>query len=164
MNPPYKKISSASIHRSRLRFVGIETVNLYSAFVALSLSLMETNGCLVAIIPRSFCNGPYYRPFREFVLKHSAVGHIHLFVRRNKAFKDDNVLQENIIIMLERGGRQREVTVSTSTDDSFADIATAVYPFDRIVRTDDPDLVVHIPISPGNDKNRYFGIHQVFLD
>jgi len=79
MNPPYKKIPSDSRHRSSLRSVGIETVNLYSAFVALSLSLLKPGGHLVAIIPRSFCNGPYYRPFREFVFKHSAIRHLHLF-------------------------------------------------------------------------------------
>ena len=69
LNPPYKKIRSDSAHRLALRKVGIETVNLYSAFVALSVLLLEERGQLVAIIPRSFCNGPYYRPFREFVLE-----------------------------------------------------------------------------------------------
>jgi tRNA1(Val) A37 N6-methylase TrmN6 len=59
LNPPYKKINSASQHRHILRRVGIETVNLYSAFVALSLMLMQPGGQIVAIIPRSFCNGPY---------------------------------------------------------------------------------------------------------
>ena len=86
MNPPYKKIASVSHHRTCLRAAGIETVNLYSAFVALSLVLLEKGGYLVAIIPRSFCNGPYYRPFREFMLKNAAVRRIHLFGSRNKAF------------------------------------------------------------------------------
>jgi tRNA1(Val) A37 N6-methylase TrmN6 len=67
LNPPYKKINSLSSHRMILRQVGIETVNLYSAFVALAVSLMKPGGQVVAIIPRSFCNGPYYRPFREFL-------------------------------------------------------------------------------------------------
>src|SRR5690606_20153213 len=35
LNPPYKKINTGSAHRLALRSVGIETVNLYSAFVAL---------------------------------------------------------------------------------------------------------------------------------
>ena len=34
LNPPYKKINSTSRYRHLLRQVGIETVNLYSAFVA----------------------------------------------------------------------------------------------------------------------------------
>ncbi|MHB8760686.1 MAG: Eco57I restriction-modification methylase domain-containing protein, partial [Thiobacillus sp.] len=58
LNPPYKKINSRSRHRHLLRQVGIETVNLYSAFVALAIALMQTGGQIVAIIPRSFCNGP----------------------------------------------------------------------------------------------------------
>ena len=149
LNPPYKKIRSNSIHRAALSRVGIETVNLYSAFVALSLSLLDDCGQLVAIIPRSFCNGPYYRPFRELVLERAAIRRMHLFASRNRAFKDDGVLQENIIIMLERGGRQGDVIVSTSTDDTFADLVTYTHPFDRIVLPDDPERFIHVPTSMG---------------
>jgi tRNA1(Val) A37 N6-methylase TrmN6 len=151
LNPPYKKISSNSRHRLLLRQVGIETVNLYSAFVALTLLLMAPEGQVVAIIPRSFCNGPYYRPFRDFVLKHAAIRHIHLFASRRKAFKADAVLQENIIIRLERGRPQETVTVSTSTDDSFSDFASYEHPFDNIVFADDPNQFIHIPTS--SEKN-----------
>ena len=52
LNPPYKKISSVSQHRQLLRQVGIETGNLYSAFVALSVRDLERDGQLVAIIPK----------------------------------------------------------------------------------------------------------------
>lgn len=148
LNPPYKKINSLSDHRLILRQAGIETVNLYSAFVALALALMKPGGQLVAIIPRSFCNGPYYRPFREFLLHHAALRHMHLFASRTKAFKDDDVLQENVIFRLERGGGQEDVTVSTSADDSFADLATHQHPFDRIVFPDDPEKFIHVPTSP----------------
>jgi len=148
LNPPYKKIRNNSTHRLALRRVGIETVNLYSAFVALSLSLLEDQGQLVAIIPRSFCNGPYYRPFRDYILEHSAILKMHLFASRNKAFKDDDVLQENIIIMLERGTQQGNVTITTSTDDSFIDMKTHKYPFDRIVLPGDTERFIHVPTSP----------------
>lgn len=157
LNPPYKKIRSDSLWRSALRRVGIETVNLYSAFVALALSLLEENGQLVAITPRSFCNGPYYRPFREHILKLAAIRHMHLFASRDKAFKDDGVLQENLIIVLERGARQGNVTVTTSTDDSFTDIETHGYPFDRIVFPGDPERFIHVPTSPENLAIERFG-------
>lgn len=150
LNPPYKKIRSNSEHRAALRRAGIETVNLYSAFVALALSLLENHGQLVAIIPRSFCNGPYYRPFRDHVLDCAAIRRIHLFESRNKAFKDDDVLQENIIIKLERGAKQGSVTISTSTDDSFADLKCHDYPFSSIVLPDDPERFIHVPTSPGD--------------
>ena len=148
LNPPYKKIRSDSLYRSALRRVGIETVNLYSAFVALSLSLLENHGQLVAIIPRSFCNGPYYRPFREYILERASILQIHLFASRDKAFKDDEVLQENVIIALERGTRQGDVTVTTSTDGSFADMETNRYPFERIVFPGDPERFIHVPTTP----------------
>jgi hypothetical protein len=151
LNPPYKKINSASDHRLILRQAGIETVNLYSAFVALALALMKTRGQLVAIIPRSFCNGPYYRPFREFLLHRAALHHVHLFASRTQAFREDNVLQENVIIRVERGGVQSDVTISNSTDESFADLVTHKQPFDRIVFPDDTERFIHVPTSLGHN-------------
>ncbi len=148
LNPPYKKINSRSAHRLALRAVGIETVNLYSAFVALALAQLAPGGQMVAIIPRSFCNGPYYRPFRDFILARAAIRQIHLFESRNQAFKDDEVLQENIIIRLERAGQPGPVTVSTSTDDSFSDLADHLHPFERIVFPEDPERFIHVPTSP----------------
>lgn len=148
LNPPYKKISSNSHHRLLLRQADIETVNLYSAFVALALEMMSPGGQIVAIIPRSFCNGPYYRPFRDFVLKRAAIRHMHLFGSRSKAFKDDDVLQENIILLLDRGCQQGDVTVTTSTDDSFVDLVTHTHPFNRIVLPDDTERFIHVPTSP----------------
>jgi len=147
LNPPYKKIRSKSAHRAALRQVGIETVNLYSAFVALSLALLDDQGQLVGIIPRSFCNGLYYRPFRKFMMRRAAIKHIHLFKSRNKAFKDDDVLQENIIIQLERGSKQGSVIISTSTDDSFKDLTIQEYPFERIVFPEDQEQFIHVPTS-----------------
>jgi len=58
MNPPYKKINSASAHRMALRKAGIETSNLYTAFMFLAAQRLRPGGEMVAIIPRSFCNGP----------------------------------------------------------------------------------------------------------
>lgn len=147
LNPPYKKINSHSAHRLALRSVGIETVNLYSAFVALAVAHAAPGGQIVAIIPRSFCNGPYYRPFRDFILERAAIRHMHLFESRNRAFKDDDVLQENVIIRLERGGQQGPVTITTSTDDSFTDLAMHEHPFDRIVFPDDSGRFIHVPTT-----------------
>jgi tRNA1(Val) A37 N6-methylase TrmN6 len=147
INPPYKKIRTQSDHRFLLRQVGVETVNLYSAFVALALSLLCSGGQLVAIVPRSFCNGPYYRPFREFMLGQAAIRHLHLFASRDKAFKDDDVLQENVIILLERNGQQQDVTVSTSTDETFRDYAACKVPVERIVFPNDLEQFIHIPTS-----------------
>lgn len=156
LNPPYKKINSASRHRAFLSGVGLKTVNLYSGFVGLSVALMEKGGEVVAIIPRSFCNGPYYQPFRRFIFARAAIRHIHLFEARNKAFKDDDVLQENIIIRLECGAQQSDVTISTSADDRFSNYCEAVHPFASIVFPDDAEQFIHIPTGDGLLKNPAF--------
>ncbi len=145
LNPPYKKIGSRSAHRAMLRDAGIETVNLYTAFVALSLALLRPRGIMVAIIPRSFCNGPYYRPFRQFVLSRAAIRRIHLFASRTEAFKADKVLQENVIIVLERDASQGVTVVSTSKNGDMGDYRETRHSFDDIVQEGDPELFIRIP-------------------
>lgn len=145
MNPPYKKLASSSSQRVSLRRAGIETVNLYSAFVALALLLLEDQGLLLAIIPRSFCNGAYYLPFRRLLLSQAAIRHIHLFESRNSAFRNQQVLQENIIIMLQKGAAQGPVRISASQDDSFSDLEQQLLPFAQVVKKNERQLFIHIP-------------------
>lgn len=147
LNPPYRKIATDSVERQLAAAVGLETVNLYYAFVGLALELLEPGGELAAIIPRSFCNGPYYRPFRDWLFKRAAIRHIHLFGSRRDAFSNDGVLQENVIILLERGGLQRDVIVSTSTGADFNDLSSRIHPFTEIVTPKDVDRVINIPTS-----------------
>ncbi len=148
LNPPYKKINSDSAHRHWLRTVGIETVNLYTAFLALAVDLLAPGGEMVAIVPRSFCNGTYYRPFRERFLHKVSIRQIHLYEARNKAFRDGDVLQENIILHLVKGRPQGPVIVSTSTDDSLHDYRAHTYPFAQIVKPGDAESFIHIPAGP----------------
>ena len=165
LNPPYRKIRSDSGYRAALRTIGIETVNMYSAFVALAVSLLDTSqGQLVAIIPRSFCNGPYYRPFRDYILSHAQLSHVHLFNSRDMAFKDDDVLQENVIVKLRRGVDQANVTVTTSNDDSFCDLVTHEWPFEQIVLPDDPARFIQIPTSSPMTSVGSRATHRFTLD
>ena len=60
LNPPYAKIATSSHWRVALRTLGIETSNLYTAFVALAVQQLGMGGQLVAITPRSFFNGSYF--------------------------------------------------------------------------------------------------------
>lgn len=145
LNPPYKKIATTSGARAAASRAGLETVNLYSAFVGLALSLLRPGGQLVAIIPRSFANGPYYKPFRAWIRAHGAIRHLHLFGSRDSAFRDDEVLQENIILRIERGGQEGPVQVSHSTDDTFTDLAQETVPYSAIFRPGDPEQFLHVP-------------------
>lgn len=156
LNPPYKKISTDSAHRKMLRHVGIETVNLYTSFLGLAVSMVEEGGEVVAIVPRSFCNGTYYRPFREFLLERAALTHIHVFASRTRAFKEDEVLQENIIVRLVRAAPQGGVVVSTSHDQSFTDYAIRELPFAEIVKPGDTERFIHVPIDEIGDPGSLF--------
>lgn len=142
LNPPYAKINSASRWRLALRSQGIETVNLYSAFVALALNQLEPGGELVAITPRSFCNGPYYQPFREHLLGLSSLDRLYVFESRKKAFKDDAVLQENVIFRLRRGEPQSS-TVRLETDAGDA----REVPFEEVVRPGDKHRFIRLTLS-----------------
>ncbi|MDP1610252.1 MAG: Eco57I restriction-modification methylase domain-containing protein [Sulfuritalea sp.] len=145
LNPPYRKLNSQSMHRKMLRTVDIETTNLYAAFVALSMLMLEERGELVAITPRSFCNGAYFKPFRKMLLQCSAIRRVHVFDSRNHAFRGDDVLQENIIFHLVKGAPQGDVILSSSGDASFSDLTEKSVPFARIVGSNDEERIIHLP-------------------
>ena len=85
LNPPYKKLSAGSDLRARLDALGIAAPNLYAAFVGLALAAVKPGGTVVAILPRSFCNGVYFRRFRRYLLSSANVRRVHLFGRRDRA-------------------------------------------------------------------------------
>ena len=147
MNPPYKKISSNSKHRSLLRQIGIETGNLYSAFLALSIKLLSPGGELVAIVPRSFCNGPYFKPFRKLLLEHMAICKLHVFDHRDKTFQDDKVLQENIIFHAVKGQSQGDVFITSCSGPEFENMTCRTVSFDKVVKPTDPDKFIHIAVN-----------------
>lgn len=146
VNPPYRKIRTESFERRALRSVGVETSNLYTGFVALIQRLLVPGGQLVGITPRSFCNGPYFRPFREQFLDGLELGRIHVFESRKAAFRDDGVLQENIIFHASKGRSQpSEIVISSSSGESGSIVSQAAVPFVEVVHPRDPQRFIHIP-------------------
>ncbi len=145
LNPPYKKFHADSRTRRLLRQMDIETTNLYAAFLAISLLSLEVGGELVAITPRSFCNGPYFRPFRQHLLGHASLTNVHVFESRDRAFRDDEVLQENVIIRAVKGcSQQSAVSISQSqTPDDPIEVRRDVR-FDRVVRPGDLQAFIHL--------------------
>ena len=151
VNPPYRKISADSPQRRALRSLGIETSNLYTGFVALIQRLLVCGGQLVGITPRSFCNGPYFRPFREDFLKHLALRRLHVFESRQAAFRGDSVLQENIIFHAVKGSDQAtETIISSSSGEQGGLISESVVPFSQVVHPHDTEKFIHIPSTAGH--------------
>ncbi|WP_228039468.1 Eco57I restriction-modification methylase domain-containing protein [Dolichospermum sp. LEGE 00240] len=146
LNPPYKKINSKSIEKKILSKLGIETVNLYSAFVWLSMLQLSINGEIVAITPRSFCNGSYFRPFRQAFLETMVLQNIHIFESRSLAFAEDNVLQENIIFhatKTEIKPKFIEISINSEQElDSFSEMR--LVPYNQVIEKNDPEMFIHV--------------------
>ncbi|HEV2454219.1 MAG TPA: Eco57I restriction-modification methylase domain-containing protein [Verrucomicrobiae bacterium] len=151
VNPPYRKISTGSAERRHLRHVGVETSNLYAGFIAIIQRLLAPGGQLVAITPRSFCNGPYFRAFREDLLANLEVHRLHVFESREAAFRDDSVLQENIIFHAVKGHKQPGTLVVSSSSGKHGDsVVEAKIPFAEVVHKNDSEKFIHIPSASGH--------------
>lgn len=151
-NPPYKKIRSDSEHRRALSIQGIETSNLYSAFISLTIRQLEPKGQLVAITPRSFCNGPYFRFFRLDFLKRMSLSKIHVFEERNEAFGSDSVLQENVIFSGIRSQVQPEfVEVSSTSGGLFGETTARKARFSNVVPSE-KDATIHLLTNENSES------------
>ncbi len=166
LNPPYRKINANSDHRTALRKAGVETSNLYTGFMFLAARRLCSGGELVAIVPRSFCNGPYFKPFRERFFSMMSLRHIHLFERRDRAFQDDDVLQENIILHAVKDAVPHDVTITTSSGMAFdidpvaggceaEDVTRRTLPYSSVILADDRERFVRIAAN---------GIEQGIVD
>jgi adenine-specific DNA-methyltransferase len=145
-NPPYRKIGADSAERHALSLIGIETSNLYTGFIALIQRMLVQGGQLVGITPRSFCNGPYFRPFREDFLRRLELRRIHVFESRQAAFRKDSVLQENIIFHAIKGrGQPKRLLISSSRGDDGSKITERFVPFTEVVHPQDSQKFIHIP-------------------
>ena len=118
-NPPYFKLNAADPRNALARQRQLDQPNIYSLFVVLATLLTKPGGELIFIIPRSFCSGPYFERFRAFLYDHVRLDTFHLFHSRDKAFKKDAVLQENIIFKGTRLNQATQqnyaITVASST-------------------------------------------------
>ncbi len=146
VNPPYRKIASNSQERRDLSSMGIETSNLYTGFLALIAKRLVPGGQLVAITPRSFCNGPYFQPFRQQFLETMALRRLHVFDSRTETFKENRVLQETIIFhALGHCPQAGIVHVSSSPGVDGSKMTHAYIPYVEIVHPGDRQRFIHIP-------------------
>ena len=154
MNPPYKKINSNTIYKNVLNDIGIDTVNTYSAFIAIGIKMLKENGILTAIVPRSFCNGLYFLPFRKMLYDNTAIKHLHIFESRKDNFKEENVLQENIIIVLQKTTCKIDnVTITYSKEKIFTEYQERHFPYNSIIDTNDQHYYISIPNYEQKNEN-----------
>lgn len=145
LNPPFRKISADSHDRSLLSTLEIECTNLYTAFVWLAGRMLCRHGEIAAITPRSFCNGPYFRPFREWLLSEMSLDHFIMVNERNLAFSEDEVLQETILYHGVRGiASPKRVFIETASGAKLEDLIGRDVPFSEFVLPNDPERFLHL--------------------
>ncbi|MBI3770559.1 MAG: Eco57I restriction-modification methylase domain-containing protein [Deltaproteobacteria bacterium] len=144
LNPPYRKIRTDSRERRLLTQIGMETSNLYPAFLWLAMRLLESEGQLIAITPRSFCNGPYFRPFRRELVHSMNFRRIHIFDSRRHTFAEDKVLQENIIFHAIKTSDRTPVQITGNEGPQDPDVTVREISRERLVQSRDPNSFIHI--------------------
>lgn len=142
-NPPYGKLPASSAARVAVREAGTDAPNLYAAFLALGTAALQPGGQLVAITPRSFCNGPYFGPFRRNLVDQIALDRVHVFKSRSTVFSDTGVLQENVIISGTKAGQRDKVLLSISSGHED-EIAQRHVAYTDVVRPEDPHRFIRI--------------------
>lgn len=108
LNPPYKKIRPTVISASG---GGVKVTNLYTAFLVTAIQAMDDGGECVAIIPRSWMNGDYFKDFRKWMLNECSLDVLAVYGSRQEHFKDMNILQEIMLVKVSRRRQAEKVTV-----------------------------------------------------
>ena len=153
LNPPYRKIQTGSRLSKMLQSSGVKTTNLYTGFLALCMYLLDAGGELIAITPRSFCSGTYFRPFRTSFLHTMALQRLHLFESRTSTFHEDEVLQETIILSAIKGYQAPKTILITSTtgpEDLFVTAREA--PYTEVVVPNDSESCIRIVSDEGGQQ------------
>ena len=146
-NPPYLRVLKNHAAALSMPSVVHGAPNLYFLFAAMSLFNLKENAEMVYIIPRSWTSGAYFKAFREYFLHYGKLEHIHLFVSRDKVFKQEQVLQETIILKV----KKTQVTLATVTltssqsNGDFHALTSISLPYEAVVVGE--DFYVFLPTT-----------------
>jgi adenine-specific DNA-methyltransferase len=146
-NPPYFKVRKDSESARAMAHVVHGQPNIYPFFMAIAADLLRDGGELVAITPRSYFNGPYFKRFRKWFFDRMTARHIHVFESRTDAFQEDEVLQENVILLAEKRGKPKDVVLTSSPGRNFQRVDRYAVPYTRVIEDSSGDHLVRVATS-----------------
>lgn len=147
-NPPYFKLAKDDVHSRSCASIIDGQTNIYALFMAICTKLLEDDGQMIFITPRSFASGRYFQSFRDFLFRHVHIDLIHLFNTRKDTFSKDEVLQELVIMRMHPAGEVKNIIVSFSQ--GIRDLEQPhqkEYPAADIVDVDSVEKVVYLPVD-----------------
>lgn len=147
-NPPYFKLAKDDVHTRSCASIVDGQTNIYALFMAICTKLLENDGQMIFITPRSFASGRYFQSFRDFLFRHVHIDLIHLFNTRKDTFSKDEVLQELVITRMHPAGEVTNIIVSFSQGIRDLDQPhQKEYPAANIVDVDSDEKVVYLPVD-----------------
>jgi adenine-specific DNA-methyltransferase len=144
-NPPYFKISKADNRAIIADELVYGQPNIYSIFMGLSAKLLKPKGELIFITPRSFAAGNYFKAFRQSFFNNVSISDIHIFDSRNKMFKNDNVLQENIILRATKDVNSEIRITSSECDKGLNEPRCSIFKTNELIDLKSKDKILFIP-------------------
>jgi adenine-specific DNA-methyltransferase len=134
-NPPYIKVAKDAPEAKAMPDVCYGAPNLYFLFASMSMFNLKKSGEMVYIIPRSWTSGAYFKRFRQKFLTEGALKHIHLFASRDKVFEKECVLQETIIIKVQKTAiKPKQITITTTQSNAdFSAMTVFEAPYTTVV-------------------------------
>jgi adenine-specific DNA-methyltransferase len=149
-NPPYFKLNNQDKRIQLAKMLISGQPNIYSIFLGIASKLLNKNGELIFITPRSFASGNYFKAFRKFFLRSVQLNHIHLFHSRKEAFKRDSVLQETIIVKASKLEKQTDYNINISSSNGSTDISNVIhktFSVNQLIDFNSKEKILHLPIN-----------------
>lgn len=142
LNPPYQKLRKESAQAKAMEYLVHGQPNIYALFMAAAAQLLLPGGQMVAITPRSYFNGVYFKAFRRWFFDRMAIRQIHVFESRTEAFNE--VLQETVILRAEKAGRPKDINLTTSFGRDLHDVTRSCVHYDNVVDNSSGDRIVRV--------------------
>ncbi|MBI3194594.1 MAG: Eco57I restriction-modification methylase domain-containing protein [Ignavibacteriae bacterium] len=150
-NPPYFKLQKSDGRARGTNSIVHGQPNMYSLFLFVAANLLEHDGELLFITPRSFTSGYYFRQFRQKFFSLVELITIHVFNSRINAFKRDGVLQETVIVVAKKkraNDTPRSMTISFS--EGIHDLERRrceKFKIEELLDIHSPQKILHLPTS-----------------
>jgi adenine-specific DNA-methyltransferase len=144
LNPPYFKVRKESEYARAMKHVVHGQPNVYALFMAIVADRLRKGGEMVAITPRSYFNGPYFKRFRKWFFDRMTAKQIHIFESRTDAFQEEEVLQENVILLAEKAGNPKDVIITSSPGRDFQQVSRHALPYPKVIEDSTGDHLVRV--------------------